>query len=55
MMPNKKRGRELGLPFGGTPGAYNAITDVPGVMVGYATIIEGEGSVEIGKGPIRTG
>ena len=37
----KPRARSLGIPFGGTPGAWNAITDVPGVEVGYATLIEG--------------
>lgn len=47
--------RELGLPLEGEPGEYNAITDVPGVQVGYSTIIEGEGALEVGKGPIRTG
>ena len=38
----KPRARELGIPFEGTPGTCNAITDVPGVTVGYATIIEGD-------------
>jgi D-aminopeptidase len=38
----KPRARDLGIPFEGTPGMYNAITDVPGVTVGYATVIEGE-------------
>lgn len=38
----KPRARALGLTFGGTPGRYNAITDVPGVEVGYVTLIEGE-------------
>lgn len=37
----KPRARSLGIPFGGRPGAWNAITDVPGVEVGYATLIEG--------------
>jgi D-aminopeptidase len=36
------RARDLGIPFGGTPGTWNAITDVPGVQVGYRTLIEGE-------------
>jgi len=36
------RARDLGIPFGGTPGTWNAITDVPGVQVGYQTLIEGE-------------
>ena len=35
---HKPRGRDLGLPFPGTPGPLNAITDVPGVAVGFATI-----------------
>nr|WP_263326438.1 P1 family peptidase [Neobacillus sp. Marseille-Q6967] len=51
----KKRARELGLPFPGKTGECNAITDVPGVEVGFTTIIEGEGPVQIGNGPIRTG
>jgi len=51
----KRRGRELGLPFPGTPGPLNAITDVSGVKVGYSTIIKGEGEVVTGKGPVRTG
>jgi D-aminopeptidase len=38
----KPRARALGIPFDGTPGRWNAITDVPGVEVGYATLIEGE-------------
>lgn len=37
----KSRARSLGIPFGGTPGPYNAITDVPGLEVGYVTLIEG--------------
>jgi D-aminopeptidase len=37
----KPRARSLGIPFGGTPGPNNAITDVPGVEVGYTTLIEG--------------
>jgi D-aminopeptidase len=49
------RARDLGIPFEGTPGPYNAITDVPGVMVGHSTIIEGSGPLTIGEGPIRTG
>jgi L-aminopeptidase/D-esterase-like protein len=36
------RARELGLPLPGTPGPDNAITDVPGVRVGYTTLIEGD-------------
>jgi L-aminopeptidase/D-esterase-like protein len=52
---SKPRARELGIPFDGTPGKYNAITDVAGVEVGYKTIIEGSGKLISGKGPIRTG
>jgi D-aminopeptidase len=37
----KPRARSLGIPFGGTPGRWNAITDVPGVEVGYTTLISG--------------
>lgn len=49
------RARALGIPFQGTPGPLNAITDVAGVTVGYSTIISGEGKLEVGKGPVRTG
>ena len=49
------RARALGIPFDGTPGPHNAITDVAGVEVGYTTIISGEGKLEVGKGPVRTG
>ena len=49
------RARDLGIPFDGTPGKYNAITDVAGVEVGHVTLIEGSGSLQKGKGPIRTG
>jgi D-aminopeptidase len=48
-------GRELGIPFPGTTGPLNAITDVPGIAVGHVTLIEGEGKLVPGKGPIRTG
>ncbi len=37
-----RRARDLGIPFEGSTGTYNAITDVSGVTVGYATVIEGE-------------
>ncbi len=53
--PAKPRARDLGLPFEGKPGTFNSITDVAGVEVGFKTIIEGEGPVEVGNGPIRTG
>src|SRR5215471_4328722 len=49
------RARDLGVPFDGTPGKLNSITDIPGVEVGYATLISGEGKLEVGKGPVRTG
>ena len=52
---NKLRGRELGLPFPGTTGEHNAITDVPGVEVGYRTRIEGGGPLIQGQGPVRSG
>ena len=51
----KPRARDIGIPFEGTPGKYNAITDVAGVEVGYSTIISGSGKNIIGKGPVRTG
>jgi len=51
----KPRARDLGVPFDGTPGPLNAITDVSGVTVGYTTLISGEGKLQIGKGPVRTG
>jgi len=49
------RARALGIPFDGTPGPLNAITDVAGVTVGYTTLISGDGKLEVGKGPVRTG
>lgn len=49
------RARDLGVPFDGTPGPDNAITDVAGVEVGMKTLISGEGALVRGKGPIRTG
>ena len=52
---NKIRARDLGIPFNGSPGKYNSITDVEGVLVGHETIIEGDGNLIVGKGPIRTG
>ncbi len=51
----KPRARDLGVPFDGTPGPFNAITDVAGVTVGNTTLISGEGKLQIGKGPVRTG
>lgn len=49
------RARDLGIPFEGKTGKFNAITDVAGVLVGYKTIISGEGKLIVGKGPVRTG
>ena len=49
------RARDLGIPFDGTPGPLNAITDVAGVAVGHTTLISGNGKLERGKGPVRTG
>ena len=49
------RARDLGVPFEGTPGPLNAITDVAGVEVGHTTLIRGHGKLVTGKGPVRTG
>jgi len=49
------RARDLGVPFEGTPGQLNAITDVAGVEVGHTTIVQGSGKLVVGKGPVRTG
>jgi D-aminopeptidase len=54
-MADVKRARELGLPFAGNPGPFNAITDVAGVEVGTTTLISGNGPLIVGKGPTRTG
>jgi D-aminopeptidase len=51
----KARARDLGVPFDGAPGPLNAITDVPGITVGHTTLISGDGKLQIGKGPVRTG
>jgi L-aminopeptidase/D-esterase-like protein len=51
----KPRARDLGVPFEGTAGPLNAITDVAGVEVGLVTLIEGQGALQVGKGPVRTG
>lgn len=53
--PARPRARDLGVPFEGTPGRFNAITDVAGVEVGQTTLISGEGRLVVGKGPVRTG
>ncbi|RYG42082.1 S58 family peptidase, partial [bacterium] len=51
----KPRARDLRIPFDGTVGRFNAITDVPGVEVGYSTLIQGQGKWKLGEGPVRTG
>lgn len=51
----KSRARDLGVPFDGTPGPLNAITDVAGVAVGHTTIVSGKGKLQVGVGPVRTG
>jgi D-aminopeptidase len=51
----KPRARDLGLPFDGEPGNHNAITDVPGVEVGFCTLKSGSGELQMGKGPVLTG
>jgi D-aminopeptidase len=51
----RPRARDLGVPLDGVPGPLNAITDVPGVEVGHSTLISGEGKLEVGEGPVRTG
>jgi L-aminopeptidase/D-esterase-like protein len=51
----KPRAQALQIPFGGTPGRFNAITDVAGVEVGHTTIIRGDGPLVVGQGPVRTG
>ena len=50
-----QRARDLGVPFEGTPGPLNSITDVKEVEVGYRTLISGEGKLQVGIGPVRTG
>ena len=50
------RARDLGIRIGeGTPGPFNAITDVAGVRVGHTTLISGDGPLVVGQGPVRTG
>jgi len=51
----RPRARAIGIPFDGVPGPWNAITDVPGVEVGYETLIDGDGPLVQGLGPVRTG
>ena len=52
---HRPRARDLGVPFPGTPGPLNAITDVAGVSVGHTTLIAGDGPLRVGIGPVRTG
>lgn len=49
------RARDLGIPFAGTPGSLNSITDVAGLSVGHKTIVNGDGPLIVGAGPVRTG
>jgi D-aminopeptidase len=53
--PGTIRARDLGIPFDGRPGELDAITDVSGVEVGHTTLIEGDGKLIVGQGPVRTG
>lgn len=55
MAQKKSRARDLGIPFEGDPGPFNAITDVAGVEVGFTTLISGNGKLKLGEGPVRTG
>lgn len=55
LLAQNPRARALGIPFDGTPGPNNAITDVAGIAVGHTTIIRGEGKLIPGQGPVRTG
>src|SRR5947207_10986923 len=52
---SKPRARDLGVPFDGTPGPLNAITDVKGVEGGHTTLVSGDGALKVGVGPVRTG
>jgi D-aminopeptidase len=52
----RPRARDLGIRIGLLePGAWNAMTDVPGVRVGHATSVQGDGPLVVGEGPVRTG
>lgn len=50
-----ERARDLAIPFDGTPGPLNAITDVKGVEIGHETLNSGKGKLKVGQGPVRTG
>ncbi len=52
---DEPRARDLGIPFAGSTGPLNAITDVAGVTVGHTTVISGDGKLDVGSGPVRTG
>jgi D-aminopeptidase len=52
---SRPRARDLGVPFDGTPGPLNAITDVAGIEIGQTTLIVGDGRLQVGTGPVRTG
>src|SRR5258708_5283388 len=53
---NRVRARDLGIVAGTLPpGPLNGITDVAGVLVGHATIVQGSGGLKVGEGPVRTG
>src|SRR4051812_12766708 len=52
----RERARDLGIVIGPfSPGKKDAITDVKGVRVGHTTLVRGDGKLEPGKGPVRTG
>lgn len=55
VLGQRPRARDLGVPFSGKTGPFNAITDVEGVAVGHTTLIRGKGALTVGEGPIRTG
>ncbi|MCL0104851.1 P1 family peptidase [Dehalococcoidia bacterium] len=55
-MGKRQRARDLGISIGRLkPGQWNAITDVAGVEVGHASLVHGEGKLQPGLGPVRTG
>ena len=55
-IPERPRAREIGIQIGQLPtGTRNAMTDVPDVKVGHVTLVSGEGKLNPGEGPIRTG
>jgi len=55
-MARRQSARDLGIFIGRLePGRWNAITDVAGVEVGHASLVHGEGKLQPGRGPVRTG